>query len=539
MRLVSVTIEDFKNLKGLTVNFDETSPYTVLVGENGAGKSNFIEALSIIFRDLDLDVPSTLSYELTYECRDHRMRIVAEANQSPRFWILDAAANTYESISKKEYMRTDPDGQPIYRPAFVFGYYSGPSDRLADVFERHRERFYNAIIKPPAARRGVAAVDPNLLRRLFYAQTLQGQFALLAFFMSSDELGADDRQFIRNELQISGLDSVLFVFRDPPWDGKGGDPRFWNAEGEVREFLDLLYREAFYPIRMPRRLQVDLTRKPSVECLYLFLPDQQALSEVYAHYGDQYAFFTALESTHLSKLLVEVRARVQLTAHAGGGKVIYRDLSEGEQQLLLVLGLLRFTARDEALFLLDEPDTHLNPLWSTQYLKFLDRFIKRRDERSCHIVMSTHDPLVFAGLERSQVQIFTRSSAGRVSVAIPDEHPQGMGVNAILTSDLFRLRSALDERTQKDLDRQRLLSMHEPSEAEAEELRAVNNRLHGKGFMAGARDPLYALFVRAWTQREDPAWREATVFTPEELAIREQLAAEIVAELAAEEESAS
>ena len=27
----------------------------------------------------------------------------------------------------------------------------------------------------------------------------------------------------------------------------------------------------------------------------------------------------------------------------------------------MVLGLLRFTKEDEALFLLDEPDTHLNP----------------------------------------------------------------------------------------------------------------------------------------------------------------------------------
>jgi hypothetical protein len=35
---------------------------------------------------------------------------------------------------------------------------------------------------------------------------------------------------------------------------------------------------------------------------------------------------------------------------AGGGEVTYRDLSEGEQQLLLVLGLLKFTARDKGCF---------------------------------------------------------------------------------------------------------------------------------------------------------------------------------------------
>ena len=152
-------------------------------------------------------------------------------------------------------------------------------------------------------------------------------------------------------------------------------------------------------------------------------------------------------------------------------------------------------------------------------------------------VMTTHDPLVFAGLLRPQVQIFTRDSEGKVQVAIPEEDPQGMGVNAILTSDLFRLRSSLDEQTQADLDQVRVLSMREPSADEAEELRVISSRLHGRGFMAGARDPLYTLFVRAWTQRENPAWRDMTAFTPDELAARGRLAAEIVAELAAEESS--
>lgn len=56
MRRDAVRIGTFKNLQDLSVDFDEGSPYTVLVGENGAGKSNLIEALALIFRNLDLDV---------------------------------------------------------------------------------------------------------------------------------------------------------------------------------------------------------------------------------------------------------------------------------------------------------------------------------------------------------------------------------------------------------------------------------------------------------------------------------------------------
>jgi len=69
MRLDEVTIEEFKNLRDLHIDFDEQSPYTVLVGENGAGKSNLIEALTLIFRNLDLDIEAPFGYELKYQCR--------------------------------------------------------------------------------------------------------------------------------------------------------------------------------------------------------------------------------------------------------------------------------------------------------------------------------------------------------------------------------------------------------------------------------------------------------------------------------------
>jgi ABC-type multidrug transport system ATPase subunit len=342
---------------------------------------------------------------------------------------------------------------------------------------------------------------------------------------------------LREHLQIDGLDSVLFVMNKPVWSGKNktGDERFWHAEGEVSQFLDRLYSAATLPMRMDRRVPQEFTRTARVESLYLFLRDTSALERVYRTYESQYAFFTALESTHLSKLLGEVRTRVRMTAAGGGGEVTYRDLSEGEQQLLLLLGLLKFTARDEALFLLDEPDTHLNHIWSTQYLTFLDRFIRMRErEESCHIVMSSHDPLVFAGLKREQVSILRRGRDGRAIVDVPDEDPQGMGVAAILTSDLFRLRSTLDSQTQADLDRQRKLAIKEKTSEEEDELRQLNEFLHGKGLTQATRDPLYQLFVRAWTQREDPAWTEVVEFTPEQLRARDQLARELVAELRGE-----
>lgn len=531
MRIDELRVEAFKNLRDIRVHFDHESPYTVLVGENGSGKSNLLEALALIFRSLDLDEEAPFSYEIKYQCRNHDVAVLAKENLHPKIRAKPAGGSTYEPLSRRKFMAVDRDGRPVYRPTFVFGYYSGPGDRLASIFEKHQERYYGAIIKAPSER-SVHSTDASALRRVFYAQTLHGQFALIAFFMEPDG-SEDDREFLREYLQIDGLDSVLFALNRPGWSRGGGDRRFWGAVGEVQEFLDRLYDEAMPPLRMDRRMSVDLASNRAVENLYLFLPGAEGLTHVYQQYGNQYAFFTALESMYLSKLLAEVRTRVRMAPRAGGGEMTYRDLSEGEQQLLLVLGLLKFTATEEALFLLDEPDTHLNPAWSTQYLSFLQRFIRQRE--TCHIVMSSHDPLVFAGLTREQVRVLRRGKKGQAMVEVPEQDPRGMGVAAILTSDLFRLRTTLDAETQEQLDRRRILTQKDDrSEEEEVELKSLHGILDRLGFSRSIRDPLYRLFLEAWTKEEDPAWREQVQLTPNQQKARIRLASQIVKRLRSE-----
>ena len=54
MRLDKVSIDGFKNLRRLELDFDERQLTTVLIGQNGAGKSNLIEAITQVFRWVDL-----------------------------------------------------------------------------------------------------------------------------------------------------------------------------------------------------------------------------------------------------------------------------------------------------------------------------------------------------------------------------------------------------------------------------------------------------------------------------------------------------
>ena len=121
---------------------------------------------------------------------------------------------------------------------------------------------------------------------------------------------------------------------------------------------------------------------------------------------------------------------MRINVHREGavdGTVTFNDLSEGELQFLTVLGLMRITRQDHCLFLLDEPDTHLNPLWKLRYFDDIENVI-RQDENDVlagdsQIIITTHDPVMIGSLRREQVRILRRHQTASASVVeIPDEH---------------------------------------------------------------------------------------------------------------------
>ena len=61
---------DFKNLKGVEIRFSDDENRTVIIGQNGTGKSNIIEAIVQIFKYLDTDTPPPFSYEVKYKIGD-------------------------------------------------------------------------------------------------------------------------------------------------------------------------------------------------------------------------------------------------------------------------------------------------------------------------------------------------------------------------------------------------------------------------------------------------------------------------------------
>lgn len=482
----------FKNLENVRIDFDDNNLMTVIVGRNGSGKSNVLEALVAIFRNLDLGESPPFSYEIRYKLGvGEKMRWITidadpgRSTASKRYAIkVSSSANgeASESVTISKVKRSR-DGSADYLPKYLFAYYSGPSDRLEKYFRKHRTDFYRKLLKNEVDLKGD-------IRPLFYAKPFHSQFVLLAFFLSTQD--NKEKTFLRDHLGIEGLDSVHFVMRKPSWGGRQPNELFWGADGVVRDFLNSLFPYALAPVKVTRNEDTSLTgRNTPNEFFHLFLPNVDTLRK-FAQGLSPDVFFKMLESTLLSEIISEVSVRVKVSS--SGQPLTFRELSEGEQQLLTVLGLLKFTGGHDSLFLLDEPDTHLNPSWAVKYLKFLRDFVPNHE--SSHLLMVTHHPLAIAELEKGQLQIMKRLEDGKINAASPDESPQGMGINLILRSDMFGLQTTLDSATNNKLLRRNILASQEKlGSDEEDELKMINSELDGLGFSLASDDPDYMDFL--------------------------------------------
>jgi len=526
MKLDYLYVDGFKNLNDFEVDFDTQSLFTVVIGWNGTGKSNLFEALVIIFRDLDLKQLTQFKYKIVYSCRGTKVTITNDPSKGTRSKALQCMLEADGPSSKETTKKLEEA-----LPAYVFGYYSGPSQRLKEHFFSHKKRYYEKIIKEE----NIGVSNLKALRKFFCAENSHAKYALLAFFAQQDKA---IMAFLKENLRIEGLESVLFVMKQPSWGNRKA--HLWGAKGLVRSFLDRLYDLALAPMTIEQRVPTSIKKHKTEQHLYLYVKDTERLHELSADYDSPNDFFAAMESADLSEVIHDVQIRVKIRNY--DGELTYRELSEGEQQLLMVLGLLRFTKEREALILLDEPDTHLNPHWGTEYLSMLKHVVdmdaQEKGGESRHIIMATHDPLVISGLQREQIQILKRDeTTDRCYAEIPDRSPRGMGFEGILTSDMFGFGSALDRPTIDLLDEKRRLlpSLDSKSEKKrkrtAARIEKINGIIGDVDFSNVVRDEYFSLFSRAMAHFEEEHSIEGNALTPEEYEKRQKFAHEFIAKI--------
>jgi AAA domain, putative AbiEii toxin, Type IV TA system len=545
-RLVSLWLENFKNLKDYTVQFNPDQGLDIVLGWNGTGKSNLFEALLIIFRDLHewwkknrWPEKPLLGFILRYEINEQVVEVTWHPGQMKRPELKSGpiAGKTKGDI---KFISIKKERLPL--PGFVFGYYSGPTNRLAEHFLPMKQDHY---VRLREAKSDDAKTLAELLdqRRFFCAETHHAKYVLLAFSYKED---AKINEFLDKHLRIVGFESALFVIRKPRWaKPRSSAEGFWGATGIMRLFLERLKQYAIAPMVLEQTVSYGY-QSTTEDHYYFFLPDLTSLHALAAEYQDAQTFFLVLESTDFSELIHDVKIQVRVKAAQNHQVAItFRELSEGEQQLLTVLGLMRFTKSHQSLVLLDEPDTHLNPHWNVNYLKDLASVVSENGEPSpeqqtSQLLMATHDPLVIASLLKEQVHVLKRDRDSlRCYWEQADVNPRGLGFTGILTSEMFGFRSDLDPETLADLDnRVRLIAKEtELTVKEKKDLEEIDKRLTETGFSKAFSDPYYAAFVRAWGKRHADQMAEKQFLTKKERKEIDDIAKEVLAEAVSEVEN--
>lgn len=157
-----------------------------------------------------------------------------------------------------------------------------------------------------------------------------------------------------------------------------------------------------------------------------------------------------------------------------------------------------------SLFLMDEPDAFMNPIWKYEFNKTIASQINPMAEGETIIV--THDPLLINGVAKEQVSIFEKKD-DVISITHPEKDTIGLGIDGILRSQYYGLDTTLDQQTtEKYYKRMELyskaLNNELTDEEDKEQLYELTKEMGTLPAFRKSIDNLYADFLREYRKSQ-------------------------------------
>jgi len=112
-------------------------------------------------------------------------------------------------------------------------------------------------------------------------------------------------------------------------------------------------------------------------------------------------------------------------------KSTYDRVSDGEHQLIQVVGSLLLFSSEQTLFILDEPESHFNPEWRTEFLDLIEKYV---DTSKMELLISTHSPFLLSACESNRVLSLKKNDKSEVEISALDVQTYGAAFDSLLTS---------------------------------------------------------------------------------------------------------
>ena len=358
MNLKSLYVSRYKNLVDFTVSFKSGNGLSILVGNNGSGKSNLLEVISGIFHDLftwKTKRKITCDYALVYDLDG------VECKLEQRDGCLRCYGPKYMGVRRFIEHRA---------PNNVIGLYSGEEDRLWTLFY---QEYYEAYV------RRIKSHKHQERMRLIFINKYYWNIALLTLLLSNN---FTLKPFIENDLGIKP-DSIVELYFDFRY--------FYEFNELLKAFID--------KINPKHKSKVNYR----LEELKELATDGDVINDL-----EVFRYLTQAYMPKHKKVISRIVIRVNKD-------ITVEQLSEGEKKLILVETVLEILADEKTLVLMDEPDAHLHEIRKEKLYSIMNEYNNRQ------IVIASHSPTLIDVADHNQIMMLKPNEDGNAQVYETDK----------------------------------------------------------------------------------------------------------------------
>ena len=338
MRLKSLYIQEYKNIKEQTFDFSNNTGYIAFIGLNGSGKSNLIEAIALIFNGILNKKKIPFEYEIKYE---HDRKNYTRKNGLAR---IDG--------------KRVKDSEMFY-PSSVIACYSGEELRLWHmVFKDYHMHYFKD------------AIDGKLSSlNLIYLNKYCWSIALIAL-MSSENIKI--KTFLKDNLNIDNLDEIDILI----------------------DFAEVENFKNHAALKWINRIKEECLDKQGKTTLKSFLsydvpllPNQTKERTIF-HY--LYLLSQPKKNTEKGNTIDKYITRIRIF----NKRIPLFSFSEGHKKLILVECITRILGDNSSLLLFDEPDAYVHIALKREILNSLKEFHGQS-------ILTTHSPILANEIQKT------------------------------------------------------------------------------------------------------------------------------------------